>query len=868
MERRASHIRNGQEIIDDARREGHEVIIGNQELPTALFLKDIAQSIYENTFTVVLGETGSGKTTQTPQVIYSMGMTTDHTQPRRSAAHESAKRIQQELAGAIPNLHPQTAAVHTGEECTVTPETQVTVYTDGMLLAVGYNSSTSRLTTHKENNVTIIDEAHEWNKNQEVLVGLLMEEAKVNPDLRVVIMTATPNKDFLMSRIEEVSGIKPNVIEIPGRTYPIEYIERPELTSVSATLELVKPGAGIMVFKQGIGEINDTINDIEHGLPARLREKVRFFKYHSTIPSQKLSEACSFDQGEEYIKIVVGTNAMESSLTIGGIQYVVDDGMSRQVSTDKRGFEGLYSVPISQDRCKQRAGRAGRTSPGVAILTRADAKTPFVPFEDRPEHEVAEILRLDLKNEVLALAVLGIDLLDFETINRVDKLPIIRAKESLTILGALDDDGIITEIGIDMNKYPVRASLKRTIVEAKKYSQDIQVMIAAMAAAVDAGGLPLYNRFASRDWKELSSETSSDLLRQLDLFIEVQSMSKYDQQKIGINSKSVGKAQETYEKLLHQLGITEGTLKHPTELQREEMIKCIYAGHVEHIFQRMGRNTFRLLEDTEATAYKLSDRSVVDPRHPKLVVGVPYIIERTRHGKKEAVPIIEAVTEVSSIDVLGEAAVNMAHWSDEEIVWRGGRVFLQTKQDIKGIRTGIMSEAMGDAADVERRSRELMEYVLENPGPAQRKLRDIKKATEELNRKAINGATRMKQEGFLEFIAMAIKRVDVPDAHYIDNEIMLIIQENDISVNTYISREDEKRILDDAPEQIIVDNEILDVTYRNGVAIVGYYDQALVCRLEQDVYLPDGRNVRFWHNKREWKAMDLKRELLATRGNK
>lgn len=874
-ERRANNIRNGKEIIDDARREGHEVIIGNQELPTADYLLEIGESMRDNVFTILLGATGSGKSTQTPQVAYSMGKTVDHTQPRRSAAHEIANRIQYELEQAVPGLPPNTAAIHTGEESTVSHETQITVFTDGMLLAVGYNPTRNILDTPKEDHITIIDEVHEGNKNIEVLIGLLMRESRTNPDLRVVLMTATPNKEFLISRINEITGITPNVVEVPGRTYPVERLEWPEYTSVEATVKLAKPGAGFMVYKQGIVEIQDTIREITRGLPPELRKKTRFFKYHSTIAANKLSEAINYEQADDEIKIMVGTNAMESSITARGITYVIDDGQARQMWTDKRGYEGLYSMPISQDRCLQRAGRAGRERPGIAILVRPDNRTAFVPFDQRPEHELAEIHRRDLKNEVLELAAIGIDIEDLAIINGDIagdlslKLKIIRAKESLAILGALDADGNITDIGLEMNKYPVRATLKRTLVESRKYSTDIQVMVAAMAAAVDGGGLPLYGRYASNNWKELSSEGSSDLLRQLDLFIEVRSMSAFEQNAIGINPKSIARAEETYEKILHQLGLKDGDLRHPNEIQREEMIRCIYAGHVEYIFQRMGRNTFRLLQDSEPTAYKLSDRSVVDPRRPNLVVGVPYIVEQYSKGEKRPVHIIEAVTEVPSIDVLGEAAVNMAHWSDEEIVWRGGRAFLRSEQSIRGMKSGAVTEAMGNSEDIRNKTRELITYVLEHPGPAQMQLRNIKKELEELNHLSKDDVTRMTQEGLLEYIEMAISRLNVFDAHYLDNELMLIIQENDINLRTYISDDELRRIYSNAPGEIIVGDTVLDVGYRNGKPTVKRYDESFILSLENDVYLPDGRNVRFLHEgKHRMKAMDLKRLILDSRAGK
>lgn len=870
MERYANNIRSGKEIIADARAEGHEVIIGNQDLPIAAYLPEIRESLKDNVFTILVSETGSGKTTQTPQVAFEMGMTVGHTQPRRSAAHEVALRIQDELSQAIPNLPAGTVAVHTAEESTIMVDTQITIMTDGMMLAVEYNPTNNALETPKDNHLTIVDEVHEGNKNVEVLLGLLMQASRTNPDLRVVITTATPNLELLTGRIKEITDITPNVIEVPGRTYPVEYIERPDLTSVTAVLEFARPGVGMMVFKPGIGEIRDTIHEISQKLPENLRKKAHFFIYHSTMSSQSLSEACNFEQGEDEIKIVVGTNAMESSLTIHGIHIVIDDATSRQVHTDKRGYEALYLTPISQDSIWQRIGRAGRQRPGIGISVRPDDKTPYIPFDQRPKHTTAEIHRRDLKNEVLELAAIGIDIENLPLINEAHegeislRMRIIKAKESLAILGALDERGRITEIGLEMNRFPVRATLKRAIVEGMNYDEDTQIMLAAMAAAVEAGGLPLYGRFASNHWKELSSESSSDLLRQLDLFIEVRSMQKHEQNAIGINPKNVARAEETYQKILHQLGLKDGHIVHPNEIQREEMMKCIYAGYVEYIFERMGRNSFRLLQDSEPTEYKLSDRSVVDPRQPRMVVGVPYGIERYRRGKLERVKIIEAVTVVPALNVLGEAAVNMAKWHELEPVWRGGRAFFVSEQSIRGKRTGVVNERMSNEQDVTIRSRELVRHVLEHPGPAQLRLRNIKKKLELLNHKAKDAVTLMTQESLLEYINLAVSRVSVLDAHHVDIELDLIMEECDIKergVYVYVSEQEEARILADAPEEIVVDNEVFYLTYKQGHVEVHGWKPEQLRHIKNDIYLPDGRRVRFSYDKSELTVTELREAL-------
>lgn len=862
MERRTTHRMTGPDYIEAARARGHEVNIGNPELPIAPYLPEIVESVRDNTFTILIGETGSGKTTQVPQALFAAGYQIDQTQPQRGSAHETAIRIGQELTASIPGLPESTVAIRTGEESTLTPASQIVMHTEGMLLQVDYNQSRNSLTTPKPNSVTIIDEAHKWNVETEMLVALLMQEAKTNPDLRVVLMSATLNKTLLAHRIEAITGMQPNVIEVPGRTYPVERFERPDMTSVSMTLELAKPGTGGLVFKRGLGPILDTMRQIEQGIDPKLRSKLRMFAAHSSIPVAQLSEAYNYEPAPDEIKIIVGTNAMETGLTINGITYVVDDGQANQVHTDKRGYEGLFITTIAQSQSNQRSGRAGRLGPGEVYMVRADDRSTYVPYDDRPEFEIPAVQRLDLRRVVLHLASIGVDMAKLPLINSVDQLSIIRARDSLSIVGAIDDDDRITDIGLQMDQFPVRTQLQRAIVESKRYDADIQMLVAAMAAAVDQSGLQQVGRFATSSWKSLSNESSSDLLRQLDMFIACQNLAPYEQHKLGISAKSVGRARETYDKILYRLGIEPKELVIPNESQHEALISCIYAGYVEYIFRRVGRTTFKLLDDSEPTDYKISDRSVVDPRSAKLVIGTPYVIQTMRQGKPELKHIIEAVTELPSIGSLGEAAVHLAKWSDERLVWKGGRAFERTDQNIRGVRTGVSHERMSGIEDLEYRLNEFVNYALDHPGNTQLRLRALKKELEALNHLAQDDIKPMTQDQYRALLYEAARRLDTLDTHYLEAELELIIQERGISRATFISDADVDQIHKNAPSVIERGGMRFEVEYRNGFPKIKHWQPEQIAQLHGPVTLPDdGRTVRFFYNKREYTLEDLKIEL-------
>ncbi|KAL0337277.1 UNVERIFIED_CONTAM: putative pre-splicing factor ATP-dependent RNA helicase DEAH5 [Sesamum calycinum] len=305
-----------------------------QSLPIYKLKNELVQAVHDNQVLVVIGETGSGKTTQVTQYLAEAGYTTKGkigcTQPRRVAATSVAKRVAEEFGC---RLGEEVGYAIRFEDCTG-PETVIKYMTDGMLLReilVDENLS--------QYSVIMLDEAHERTINTDVLFGLLKQLVKRRPDLRLIVTSATLDA-------EKFSGyfFNCNIFTIPGRTFPVEilYTKQPESDYLDAALitvlqiHLTEPEGDILLFLTGQEEID--------------------------YACQCLYERM---KGLGKRKVVVATNIAEASLTIDGIFYVIDPGFAKQnVYNPKQGLDSLVITPISQASAKQRAGRAGRTGPG------------------------------------------------------------------------------------------------------------------------------------------------------------------------------------------------------------------------------------------------------------------------------------------------------------------------------------------------------------------------------------------------------------------------------------------------------------------------------------------------------------------------
>lgn len=424
----------------------------------------------DNQCVVLVGETGSGKTTQIPQFCIEEygkpGKMVACTQPRRVAAMSVAKRVSEEMD------------VKLGEQCgynirfeDMTSRNTVMKYmTDGMLLREAM--SDPQLSRYS---VVILDEAHERTVSTDVLMGLIKEILGRVKSLKVIVMSATLDSGKF------VEYWNAPLIKVPGRCHPVEifYTQEPEPDYFEAAVRTVLQihaceGEGdILVFLTGAMEIDNCCRRIGDDVQKMMPKvgPVKVLPLYSSLPphvQQKIFEAAPPPMnGKPGRKIVVSTNIAETSLTIDGIVYVVDPGFSKQkVYNPRIRVESLLVTPISKASAKQRAGRAGRTRPGKAF--RLYTESAFA--QELQEQTYPEILRSNLGTVVLTLKKLGIDdLVHFDLMDPPAPETLMRALELLNYLGALDEDCNVTPIGKMMSEFPVDPQLAKTLLVSPKY---------------------------------------------------------------------------------------------------------------------------------------------------------------------------------------------------------------------------------------------------------------------------------------------------------------------------------------------------------------------------------------------------------------
>nr|GMD54315.1 probable pre-mRNA-splicing factor ATP-dependent RNA helicase DEAH5 [Ipomoea batatas] len=432
-----------------------------QSLPIYKLKKELVQAVHDNQVLVVIGETGSGKTTQVTQYLAEAGYTTRGkigcTQPRRVAAMSVAKRVAEEFGC---RLGEEVGYAIRFEDCTG-PETVIKYMTDGMLLReILVDESLSQYS------VIMLDEAHERTIHTDVLFGLLKQLVKRRPDLRLIVTSATLDA-------EKFSGyfFNCNIFTIPGRTFPVEilYTKQPESDYLDAALitvlqiHLTEPEGDILLFLTGQEEIDyacQCLYERMKGLGKNVPELI-ILPVYSALPSEMQSRIFEpAPPGKR--KVVVATNIAEASLTIDGIFYVIDPGFAKQnVYNPKQGLDSLVITPISQASAKQRAGRAGRTGPGKCY--RLYTESAF--HNEMSPTSIPEIQRINLGMTVLNMKAMGInDLLSFDFMDPPSPQALISAMEQLFTLGALDEEGLLTKLGRKMAEFPLEPPLSKMLL--------------------------------------------------------------------------------------------------------------------------------------------------------------------------------------------------------------------------------------------------------------------------------------------------------------------------------------------------------------------------------------------------------------------
>ncbi|KAK0208633.1 P-loop containing nucleoside triphosphate hydrolase protein [Desarmillaria ectypa] len=451
-----------------------------KSLPIYKLRDPLLQAIEQHQVLIVVGDTGSGKTTQMVQYLAEAGFADRGrigcTQPRRVAAMSVAKRVSEEVGCRLGQEVGYTIRF---EDCT-SPETRIKYMTDGMLqrecLIDPLCSSYS---------VIMLDEAHERTIATDVLFGLMKKAVKRRPDLKLIVTSATLDAEKFSKYFFGCP-----IFTIPGRTFPVEilYTKEPESDYLDASLitvmqiHLSEPPGDILLFLTGQEEI-DTACEILFERMKALGPKVPeliILPIYSALPSEVQSRVFEpTPPGAR--KVVIATNVAETSLTIPGIYYVIDPGFSKQNAYDPRlGMDSLVVMPISQAQARQRSGRAGRTGPGKCyrLYTEAAYRNEMLP------NSIPDIQRTNLASTILQLKAMGInDLLSFDFMDPPPAQTMLTALESLYALSALDDEGLLTQLGRKMADFPMEPPLAKMLIASVELgcSEEILSIVAMLS---------------------------------------------------------------------------------------------------------------------------------------------------------------------------------------------------------------------------------------------------------------------------------------------------------------------------------------------------------------------------------------------------
>ena len=488
-----------------------------EELPVSQRREDIAAAIRDHQVVIVAGETGSGKTTQLPKICLELGRgitgQIGHTQPRRIAARTVAERIAEELGTHLGEI--------VGYKVRFTDKsgdaTAVKLMTDGILLAeIGTDRNLHRYDT------LIIDEAHERSLNIDFILGYLRQLLPRRPDLKVIITSATIDPERFAEHFKDPRTGKPApIIEVSGRTYPVEVRYRPindpedkdkdedrdQVTAITDAIgELEREGPGdILVFLSGEQEIRDTADALKG------RANLDVLPLYSRLSSAEQHRVFEVPAGRSITsrRVVLATNVAETSLTVPGIRYVIDPGTARISRYSLRTkVQRLPIEAISQASANQRKGRCGRVADGICIRLYSEED-----FGSRPEFTDPEVQRTNLASVILQMAAARLgDVRKFPFVDPPDPRAITDGVRLLEELNAIKNERL-TETGRQMARLPVDPRIARMIIESGNQGCAREILVIAAALSIqDPRERPSDNQQAADTAHRRFTQPESDFL--------------------------------------------------------------------------------------------------------------------------------------------------------------------------------------------------------------------------------------------------------------------------------------------------------------------------------------------------------------------
>jgi HrpA-like RNA helicase len=619
-------------------------------LPIDQFQDRIEASIARNPVTILTAETGAGKSTRVPLWMWKKGKKVHVTQPRRiaarSLAHYLAKQNNKTLGKEV--------GYQTGFDSQQSRITSLLYVTDGVQMV-------REIKRRRDYDILILDEVHEWNLNQEVLTGFVKANLQKGfykkTGKRVVIMSATLQADQLSRFLDNAP-----VISVPGRGYPVTMHHNNPHFLLPDTAQMVELERNVLVFQPGKQEIGNFMDDLKRMLEAE-KLKAKILPLHAEL---SLKEQAKVFEHYSLPKVIVATDIAQTSLTIDDIDAVVDEGIKKEIRI-VGGIEGLYPVDISHAECMQRAGRAGRVRPGQYFLCAEAGMNERTPFPD------PEIQRLNLESVVLRLIKMGINPLDFRFFHAPSKALLFKAIKRLKLLGAISEEGGVTEDGNSMAELPVSLRSSRLLLEAQKGSPQVVDSALKCIAILETKGI------ATKDYvgeKLANLPYNSDLLNQLLLW------QGYKMYKKLISQKKFNLALEIYKELKKRIQLPP-VKKHISLQDMDTLFRAILSAFADEVYIKGGAEYQK-----EGDIRQVDRTSVLFGPKPEMIVGLPFDLVITRENRdtgdmeQALIPLITFSSELSlqALDTLNP----FSYYREERVFVDVNKVMVHRKHHFGG----------------------------------------------------------------------------------------------------------------------------------------------------------------------------------------
>jgi HrpA-like RNA helicase len=585
-------------------------------LPVDEFRQQIEAEIASHPVLVLTAETGAGKSTRVPYWLWQAGVKVHVTQPRRIAA----RALSNYLAHACNVRWGDEIGYQTGLDSNKSPKTKLLYLTDGVQMV-------QEIQGKREYDVLILDEIHEWNLNQEVLVGLVKKNLDngyyQRSGKRVVIMSATLKAKQISAFLNHAP-----VITIPGRGFPVTCQRRHPCFFLPDAANLLESGHNVLIFQPGKQEIEETMQNLKELLEHDKQQAV-ILPLHSEL---SITEQGKVFKNYPLPKAIVATDIAQTSLTIDDIDAVIDSGVKKEVRLVS-GIEGLYPTEISTSECRQRAGRAGRVKKGVYILCSER------DMEDRSDYPEPEIRRLNLESVVLRMCKWGLAPLEFNFFHRPNRSLILKAIQNLKNFGALSPENKVTADGRRMAELPLSVRSARLLLEAEKGGARVVDRALKAIAIFETRGI-VNKEFSGGCYSR--SAYKSDLLNQLEIWEDQKANARL------ISRKKTALAGEIYSELRKRLNQPVPRRGPWSESDQRHLFRAILSAFCDGVYFRGDGIYWREKEERQ-----LERTSILNEARPEMVAALPFDLiinredQKTGNKEEKYIPLLTFASELS-----------------------------------------------------------------------------------------------------------------------------------------------------------------------------------------------------------------------------